>query len=112
MAGYAISGYMLNAPMSNESHEVLKALFEQTDKECQEIGEQYINEAKTKGKDFNDKYAENIKVQSYLKVLRFFEANRMIKAAEVMLEKFDGYIKKTEKMIEQEKEFNQMTAVD
>ena len=62
MAEASISGYMLNAPMSNESHEILMDLFEQTDKECLEIGEQYIDEAKTKGKEFTDKYEKNPKV--------------------------------------------------
>lgn len=69
MAEASISGYMLNAPMSNESHEILMDLFEQTDKECQEIGEQYIDEAKTKGKDFTDKYEKNPKVMNFLRVL-------------------------------------------
>lgn len=36
----------------------------------------------------------------------------MIKDAEIMLEKFQGYINKTQELIEKEKEFNQMTAVD
>lgn len=112
MAEAAISGYMLNAPMSNESHDILMDLFEQTDKECQEIGEQYIDEAKTKGKDFTDRYHQNPKVQNFLKVLTFFEVNRMIKDADVMLEKFQGYINKTEELIEKEKEFNKMTHVD
>ena len=36
----------------------------------------------------------------------------MIKDADVMLEKFQGYINKTEELIEKEKEFNKMSSVD
>ena len=36
----------------------------------------------------------------------------MIKDADVMLEKFKGFISKTEELIEKEKEFNKMTSVD
>jgi hypothetical protein len=92
----SISGYMLNAPITNESYEILKNLFDQTDKECQEIGEQFINDAKTKGKDFTDKFSQNTKVKNYLNVLNFFNSNKILKEAEVMLYKFEGFINKIE----------------
>ena len=59
MAQYQISGYLLNAPMGNDIYDVLMNLFDKTEKECIEIGEQYINEAKTQGVKFTEKFDQN-----------------------------------------------------
>ena len=85
-------------------------LFDQSHKECTEISEQYIDEAKTKGKEFKEKFTQHPKVKNYLKVLEFFEKNQLIKDTDIRLEEFKGYMQKIDKIIEQEKEFNQMTS--
>ena len=59
MAQHQISGYLLNAPMGNDIYDVLMNLFDKTEKECIEIGDHYINEAKTKGAQFTDKFDQN-----------------------------------------------------
>ena len=89
--------------MNNDTHDILMNLFDQTEKECIEIGDQYINEAKTKGSKFTDKFEQNQKVVNYLNVLKFFESNKILgeaKDAEEMLCKFEGFISKTMKLIE------------
>lgn len=75
MADKAISGFMLQTPMMDETFDILMNLFDQSHKECTEISEQYIDEAKTKGRDFKEKFTEHPKVKNYLKVLEFFEKN-------------------------------------
>lgn len=112
MAEHAIRSIDLNAPMSNESHIILMEMFTQTNKECQFIGDQYIDSAKQLGDQFMDKYADNEKVKSYLRVLQFFAHNKMIKEAELMLATFVGYIDKTEQMMQMEREFNQKDKID
>jgi hypothetical protein len=106
MADKAISGFMLQTPIMDETFDILMNLFDQSYKECTEISEQYIEEAKTKGKDFKEKFTQHPKVKNYLKVLQFFEKNQLIRDADIRLEEFKGYMSKIDKIIDQEKEFN------
>lgn len=103
-----ISGYVLNAPLSNEKYEVLINNFESTEKECMEIGDQYLQLAKEKGQEFTDQYDKHPKVVSYLKVLDFFAKNKMVKDAEVMQAKFEGLVHKTMMHIESDKQINHL----
>jgi len=44
-----ISGYVLNAPMSNDKYDNLINKFESAEKECREIADQYLQNAKEQG---------------------------------------------------------------
>ena len=103
-----ISGYVLNAPLSNEKYEILINKFESAEKECQEIGDQFLQMAKEKGQEFTDKYDEHSKIKAYMTVLNFFATNKMIKDADVMQAKFEGLVHKTTMHIESEKQFNHL----
>jgi hypothetical protein len=92
-----IKGTMLNAPMSHEMYETLMINLDKSEKECKEIADQYIERAKEEGPKMRDLYEEHPKVKIYLKVLKFFKKNNMIKDADVMFETFDGYVKKIAK---------------
>lgn len=102
---------MLQPPMNDETFDILMNLFDQSHKECTEISEQYIDEARTKGKDFKEKFSEHDKVKNYLKVLEFFEKNQLIKDMDIRLEEFKGYMSKIDKMIIKEMEFHQQSSV-
>ena len=67
-----VSGYVLNAPLSNEKYEVLMNKFESAEKECEEIAENFSKLAKEKGKEFTEDYSKHPKIVAYMKVLNFF----------------------------------------
>ena len=103
-----ISGYVLNAPLSNEKYEILMNKFESAEKECEEIGENFCQQAKEKGTEFKDDYGKHPKIQAYMKVLEFFANNKIIKDADVMQAKFEGFVNKTIMHIEADKQINHL----
>jgi len=106
-----VGGYVLNAPMSNENYDKLENMFAEEEKHCIEIGERFQQAAQEKGQDFTDKYEEEPKVKSLLKVMKFFAENQMLPSAEVNLIRFEAQIAKTVKLIKMNKDFQKQSNV-
>jgi len=106
-----VGGYVLNAPMSNENYDKLENMFAEEEKHCIEIGERFQQTAQEKGQDFTDKYEEEPKVKSLLKVMKFFAENQMLPSAEVNLIRFEAQIAKTVKLIKMNKDFQKQSNV-
>lgn len=99
MVQHQISGFMLNAPMSHECYDELIKMFDKAYEECQEIGDKYIADAKQMGNNFTKNFEEDEIIASHLKVLTFFDKYKIIRDADIRLEKFSGFITKTVSII-------------
>lgn len=91
----SVDSKKINAPLSQRTLQIIDGLFKKEQEKCNKIFNEYVEEAKKNGEDFDKKLSDHVDFNDYNGYLEFFKENEYLNNVGIVLKNFNNYLERS-----------------